>query len=47
MFGQVDGKANARKSQGSQEGCTQLVGDQTFGSSFVATNVSEVHFNLR
>ena len=32
---------------GSQEGCTLLVGDQTLGSSFGATNVSEVHFNLR
>ena len=47
VFGQVDGKANARKSRGSREGCTLLVGDQTLGSSFVATNVSEVHFNLR
>ena len=47
VFSQVDGKPNARKSQGSQEGCTLFVGDQTLGSSFVATNVSEVHFNLR
>ena len=47
MFSLVDSKANARKSQGSQEGCTQLGGDQTLGSSFVATNVSEVHYNLR
>ena len=31
----------------SKESCTLLVGDQTFGSSFVATNVPEVHFNLR
>ena len=47
VFSQVDGKANTRKSKGSQEGCRVLVGDQTHGSSFVATNVSEVHFNLR
>ena len=39
VLSKVDGQANARKSQGSQEGCTL--------SSFVATNVSEVHFNLR
>ena len=47
VLSQVEGKTNARKSQGSQEGCTLLVGDQTLGSSFVATNVSEVHFNSR
>ena len=47
VFSQVDGKPNAMKSQGSQEGCTLLVRDQTLGSSFVATIISEVHFNLR
>ena len=40
VLSQVDGKANARKSQGSEEGCALPVGDQTVGSSFVATNVS-------
>ena len=40
-------KPNTRKCKGSQEGCTLLLRDQALGSSFEATNVSEVHFNIR
>ena len=47
VFSQVDGKANARKSRGSQEGCTLLVGGPNTWLFYLWTNVSEVHFNSR
>ena len=46
-FSQVDGEADSRKPSGSQESCTLLIGNQTHGTSYVATNFTEQHSNLR
>ena len=47
MLSQVYGKADTRKSQGSQEGRTLLVRDQAHGPPLVATDFPEQHLDLR